>query len=166
MLKPFWKVLPMLVAAMLALGACGGAESEDAGEPGEAVSDDTGSNLTDLGAVTDSDCRQYIQAFGESPNITNPGSLDSIDQVAGLLESAAEKVPNEIRDDFRTVAGAYRSFADALGGTDVDLTDPSSMAAMSADDLAALQAASGQMGSAEVTAALDDIDAFLSENCT
>lgn len=163
-------VLVVLAAALMVLTACSDgadetAESEptDAPSSPEAETDDEAGGLTTL---TDSDCRQYAQAFEDVPSIADPDSLDSIGQLADVLDDAADRVPNEISDDFRVLADAYREFSATMGSLDVDFTDPDSMAALGPEELAALQAAGEAFSSPEFAEAARNIEAFVRENCT
>lgn len=166
-------VLAVLAAAMVVLSACGnGDEPEnddvsvtepttDAGDPSPDADGDGGS-----ASLTDAECRQYAEAFQDIPSATDPDSLDSIGDLADILDEAADEVPDEISDDFRVIADAYRSFSDAMSDLDLDFTDPESMAAMGPEDIAALEEAGRAFDSEEIEAAGQNIDAFLAENCT
>lgn len=164
------------VAAALVLLLAGCAGGDDTADEGSIEPDGTedatgepspsGEDGSGLGALTDADCRQYAQAFQEAPNVADPDSLDGIGQIADILDDAADRVPNEISDDFRVMADAYRAFGEALQDLDVDFNDPESMARLSAEDLATLQAAGEAMGTSEVQEAAENIDAFLQEHCT
>lgn len=164
-------VLAVLAAAVMVLTACGNGDependdvsvTEPTADAGDASPDAGG----DGASLTDADCRQYAEAFQNIPNATDPESLDSIGDLADILDEAADQVPNEISDDFRVIADAYRSFSDAMGDLDFDLTDPESMAAMGPEDIAALEEAGQAFDSEEIETAGQNIDAFLAENCT
>lgn len=160
-------VLAVLAAAMMVLAACGGGDDTDTDdtavtEPGGP--DDGGGR--GLAALTDADCRQYAQAFESAPTISDPENMDSIGELAEILDDAADRVPNEISDDFRTLASAYRDFSDALGDLDLDFDDPAAVAALGPEDFAALEAAGAALDSAELEEAASNIEAFLTENCT
>ncbi|MEX2619510.1 MAG: hypothetical protein WD250_04755 [Egibacteraceae bacterium] len=159
-------MLAVIAAAMMTLAACGGGE-----DPDTAITDPTPTETdTDTGggiaALTDADCQQYAQAFQDVPNVADPSSLESIGELADVLDDAADRVPNEISDDFRVLADAYREFTNALGDSDIDFSDPESAAAMGPEDIAALQAAGEAFSSEELQTATQNIQAFLTENCT
>ena len=164
-------VLAVLAAAVMLLTACGNGDEPENGDvsvtdptadPGDASPDADG----DGASLTDADCRQYAEAFQNIPDATDPESLDSIGDLADILDEAADQVPDEISDDFRVIADAYRSFSDAMADLDFDLTDPESMAAMGPEDIAALEEAGQAFDSEEIETAGQNIDAFLAENCT
>lgn len=164
-------VLAVLAAAMLVLTACGGGEPEDEDVSVTEPTTDADDASPDAGgdgsaALTDADCRQYAEAFQNIPDATDPDSIDSIGDLADILDEAADEVPDEISDDFRVIADAYRSFSDAMGDLDFDITDPESMAAMGPEDIAALEEAGQAFDSEEIETAGQNIDAFLRENCT
>lgn len=167
--SPRSAVLAVLAVAMLTLAACGGGEDPDdtaitdpTPTPTETDTDTDG----EIAALTDADCQQYAEAFQGVPNIADPGSMDSIGELAEVLDDAADRVPNEISDDFRTVANAYREFTNALGDSDIDFADPESAAAMGPEDIAALQEAAAAFDSEELQTATQNIQEFLTENCT
>lgn len=162
-------LLAVLAAALMVLAACGGGADETAvSEPTDAASPEaeTGGEGSGLATLTDSDCRQYAQAFEDVPSIADPDSLDSIGQLADVLDDAADRVPNEISDDFRVLADAYREFSATMGSLNVDFTDPDSMAALGPEELAALQQAGEAFSSPEFEEAARNIEAFVRENCT
>lgn len=167
--SPRSAVLALLAAAMMLLAACGGGD-----ETPEPDTDDTGVTDTDdndadtgggLATLTDADCRQYAQAFEDVPTLADPDSLDSIGQLADVLDEAAENVPNEISDDFQVLASAYREFSDALGDLEVDFDDPAALAALGPEDFEALEAAGQAFETGEVEEATGNIETFLRENC-
>lgn len=161
-------------ALVLLLAGCGG--GDDTADEGSIEPDGTedatsepspsGEDGSALSALTDADCRQYAEAFRDAPDVADPTSLDGIEQIADILDDAANRVPNEISDDFRVMADAYRTFGGALADLDVDFNDPEAMARLSAEDLAKLQVAAEAMGTSEVQEAAENIDAFLQEHCT
>lgn len=168
--SPRSAVLAVVAAAMMMLAACGGEDPDDTAitdptpTPTEADTDAEADG--EIAALTDADCQQYAEAFQDVPNVTDPSSLDSIGELAEVLDEAADRVPNEISDDFRTLADAYREFTNALGDSDIDFTDPESAAAMGPEDIAALQEAGEAFNSEELQTATQNIQAFLTENCT
>lgn len=162
---------PLAVLAALAvllLAACGGGtdSAEEAGGTDDAGGDVPADGGDGAALLTDAECRQYAEAFQQVPAISDPDSMEGITDLADVLEDAAGRMPEDVADDFRVIADAYRDFGDALAELDVDVSDPQSMAALTADDMAQLEEASQTMGSAEVQEASENINAFLTENCT
>lgn len=165
--SPRSAVLAVLAAAMMMLAACDGGEDPD----DTAITDPTPTPTEadtdgEIAALTDADCQQYAEAFQDVPNIADPNSLDSIGELAEVLDDAADRVPNEISDDFRTLADAYREFTNALADSNIDFSDPDSAAAMGPEDIAALQEAGEAFSSEELQTATQNIQEFLTENCT
>lgn len=152
------RLTAVLATAVLLMGACAGGDA--------AGGDDGGAAGSGSRVLADSDCRRYVEAFRRSPQVSDPTSVEAMTEVADVLDEAADGVPNQVSEDFRTVAGAYREFADAMGSLDLDFSDPGSMASLSSEDLAGLQAASQVMSSEEVRQAVGNIDTFLDENCS
>lgn len=155
--SPRSAVLAVLAAAMMLLAACGGGEEPDdtaVTDPTPTPTETDAETDGEIAALTDADCQQYAEAFQDVPNIADPSSLDSIGELADVLDDAADRVPNEISDDFRTLADAYR------------FTDPQSAAAMGPEDIAALQEAGEAFSSEELQTATQNIQEFLTENCT
>lgn len=157
----------LAVLAMLVLAACGGDEIAEPDTDDTGVTDPADADTErGIAALTDSDCRQYARAFEDVPNITDPSRMDSIGELAEILDDAAERVPNEISDDFQVLASAYRDFADALGDLDLNFDDPAAIAALGPEDFEALEAAGQALDSGELEEAATNIEAFLTENCT
>jgi len=152
-----------LVAALLLMAAaCGrdGADPNASPTPRAGATSDAGDPSAGLG---DDECRAYENAFaGFTPDAPAAGS-SNFTQIADSLDHAAEAVPNEISDDLRVVATAYRNFAEGTAG--FNLNDPSTMADASPEELSRIQAALQGMDSAEVRAAVANIEAFVNEHC-
>lgn len=166
--RPWFRSAALPLLAVLLLTACGGGDDGTAEAPdGTDVSDDAPADESSGAlALTDADCRQYVEAFQEVPAIADPESLEGITEFAGVLDDAAGRMPDEVADDFRVIAEAYQAFGAALGDVDVDFSDPQAMSALGPEELAALQAASQTMGSAEVQEASANITTFLTEHCS
>lgn len=161
--RPGRSMAAVALALVLLLGACNGDGGADDGSTSGA---DGGADTSGIAqGVTDSDCRQYVEAFRGLPEVTEPGSLEGLSQGADILDQAADRVPSEIRDDFRIIADAYRQFADALQGANIDIGDPQSMAQLTEEDIAALEAASEAMDNPEIEEAGRRINEWLQENC-
>lgn len=160
------------ISLLLILGACGSG-SDDTGSTGDTESqsggdqsegDDQANDPQGAAQIlADADCRQYVNAFSSFGNST-PGTdnVQSLQDVAGFFEEVADSVPNEISDDFKKVAGAYRTFADAMSG--LDLTNPSA-GQFNPDSLAGLEQASREFDAPEFQQAVENIETFLEENC-
>ena len=81
--------------------------------------------------------------------------LDKFEQDTSDLEA---KIPSELKDDFETVAAAYKEYGDTLKGIDFsDMTN--------ADSLDKLEKASEALDSQDVKDAQDHIQAYFDDNC-
>lgn len=144
---------PLAAVAMLLLAAC---------SPGE------GSGGTDGGddtVLTAEDCTRYVAAFQQAGAVNDPSHAEAVGQVADVLDDGADRVPAEIGDDFRVMAGAYQGFADALQDMNTDFADLGSLSELDPEDLAALEAANQALNTPQVQDAAANIDAFLTEHC-
>jgi hypothetical protein len=81
--------------------------------------------------------------------------LDKFEKDTADLEA---KIPAELKDDFETVAAAYKDYADTLKG--IDLSDMTS-----GDSLDKLEEASKKVESQDVKEAQDHIQAYFDANC-
>jgi len=83
-----------------------------------------------------------------------------VDSASEVFDELADRVPEEIRDDYRVLADNFKQFADALEG--VDLTSGETP---SPETLAKLQEAAAAMDQPEIQQASDNIEAWVQENC-
>lgn len=114
---------------------------------------DTTSTTTDF--ASSENCQEFAQ-IGSKISGALTGSGD-IGDVQGAFDQLAEAAPDEIKDDFTTLAGYFGQLADALEGY-----DPSSGQAPSAEALAKIQA----IDSAGATEASQNISTWAQENCS
>lgn len=156
------------MAAVLGLGlvACGGGDDEASDptttEDGGSDSGTTGADLSDFTG----ECAAFAEAFaGAGAAIGSAFSGtggDDLEQVAEYFSEVADRLPDEISDDFEVFAAAYADFASAMAEADVDFNDPTSM---DPDKLADLQAITEAFDSAEVQEASANIEAYMNANC-
>lgn len=169
--RRFGRVSTALIAGMmLVMGACsdgngdggdnGGGDNSSTSEAADSVRSSEGSVLTD------SDCQRYAEAFGEMSTTGGAGNADQIREIADSFSRAADEVPNEMSEDFRTVGAAFGQFADALSEVDLDPNDPEALADMTEEDMAKLQEAGQAMDAPDVQQAAANVTTFLEENCT
>lgn len=178
------KAAALAAVAVLGLGAaaCGG-DDDSAGEDTEVdetttteATDDGGSDDGDtggssgsggLGAFAGEECLAFTNAILEaSSSVGNvfTGQTDDLESVAAYFSEVADNLPAEIRDDFRTFAGAYETFAAAVADADIDFEDPSTFS-----DPAVMQRLTPAMeafDSAEVQQASENIERWLDETCS
>jgi hypothetical protein len=169
-----WLTIAVAVLGLALVGAgCGGDDEEAADETTVVVTDtlgtdDTTEDTTDDGTTTDDsddpllfaseDCRELAAAASALGSaFASPGS-----QVEGseAFEELADRIPDEIEDDFQVLAEAYSSYADVIADIDIQPGE-----VPSAEDLQALQQALATIDQQEVTQASANITAWVTENC-
>lgn len=127
----------------------------------ETSTDETTTGTTDLGALAAGDCRELVDAsaaLGEAFAAPAPGSDLSQSEA---FEELADRVPDEIRDDYEVLADAFSQYTDAL--KDVDVTAGETP---SAETLQAIQQAIASIDPQEVTEASNNISAWVRANCS
>ncbi|CAN5265133.1 hypothetical protein BH23VER1_BH23VER1_37490 [soil metagenome] len=169
------------VLSMTLVGACGGGASEDTTttavpesttsttattvQPASTAPDDDG---PDLGAVSPAcltatqDMSEAMDTFAEGMGGLMTGGLDpeSLEQVAGQLEAAAEVAPDDIRDDFEVMAEELGGFYRVLA--DMDYQPGSVPTPEQAEELSQL---GESMDQEALQAATDNISAWFEDNC-
>jgi hypothetical protein len=90
-------------------------------------------------------------------------SPSSFTKIAEFMESVADKVPNEVSDDFRTLGNAYRTFAEGAG--DLDFTNPSAIASITPEQLQRMEESLAKLDTEEVRTAAANIEKFVQEHC-
>lgn len=166
--RRFGRVSTVLIAVlMLVMGACSNGNGDGGDNGGDNSTSGADSVRSREGSVlTDSDCRRYAAAFSEMSTTGAAGNADQIQEIADSFTRAADEVPNDMSEDFRTVGAAFGQFADALNEVDLDANDPEALAEMTEEDMAKLQAGSQAMDDPAVQQAATNVTTFLEENCT
>ena len=176
------KLVVLLAALALALSAagCGGGDESSASSDAtmtESITDETATDETTTdetstdttGSDTDApfnwaseDCQNLVKAYvGLSAAVA---AASGGQDVSGDIEKFAQyvdEVPDEIRDDVKTIAAAYTTFLDELEKIGYKPGE-----VPTADQIQALQDASQSVGSPEVQAASERLTAWTNENCT
>lgn len=173
----------VIIAAVASLvGACGGSSSEDTTTT-QSVAPTTEATTTtvvattsepdseggDLGALSGvclsatEDMSEAMAAYSEGLAGLMTGSFDpeSLEQVAGQLEAAAEAAPDEISDDFAVIADEMGSFYRALAAMDYE---PGSMP--TEEQAAQLAALAESMDQEALQDASENIAAWYEDNCS
>jgi hypothetical protein len=168
------RLLAALLLAALALFAagCGGDDGGDSASSDTAVvetestddaatetMDDDSTETTDDGdEVLGGECTELAGLGAQLQSaMGNAGDLDSTSEV---FDELADRVPEEIREDFQVLADNFKEFAEALEGVDL-----SSGATPDAETLAKLQQAVASMDQPAVEEASNNIEAWVQENC-
>lgn len=157
------RVAVALVAAVFVLGACGGGGDDSAdGASGDGGNGGGGA----AAALSDSDCREFIDTFLQSDfDSIEPGEFDNMSQFAEQFSNAAERAPSEIRADVQAVAEVLTEYAAVLDEVGFDFSDPSSAVNLTEEDINRLEEATTGFDDEELEAAGARIEAFLEENC-
>ena len=171
-MKKRWLAALLLAALALFVAGCGGDDGSDSASSDTAVvetesSDDgTETEASDdaMSATEDDDelggeCLKFADLGTKLQSAFGSGSGD-IDDVSDVFDELADRVPEEIRDDYQVLADNFKEFAEALEGVDL-----SSGATPDAETLAKLQQAASSMDQPEVRQASENIEAWVSENC-
>jgi hypothetical protein len=180
----------LLAAAAILAAGCGGSSNDTAATTATTAvteSEDMSTDTTSGGTETESagttpvdtnaldaigsaaglseGCKQVAaMSLGFAQALAAAGATGSDDadlqKAADAYEAYADKVPEEIRDSFRTLAGAYAKYAKALQELDLKPgTTPD------AATIAKLAAVAQELDDASVKAASDQISSWADENC-
>jgi len=115
----------------------------------------------DLSFISNENCRQFVKFASDfSQAMSGTGDTD-IKQAADEMQQFADEAPEDIRDDFKTLADYYSKIADALDGVDL-----SSGQTPSADVIAKLTQLSQEIDTQKATAAGQHISEWTQQNCT
>jgi hypothetical protein len=136
--------------------------TEEETETDETETEATGTDTTpDLSFISNENCRQFVQFASEfSQALSGTGDTD-VQEAADTMQKFADEAPEDIRDDFQTLADAYSKIADALEGVDL-----SSGQTPDAGTIAKLAQLSQEIDSTELTEASQNISDWTQENCT
>jgi hypothetical protein len=115
----------------------------------------------DLSFISNENCRQFVKFASDFSNAMSGTGDTDIKEAADEMQKFADEAPDDIRDDFKTLADAYSKIADAMQGVDL-----SSGKTPSADVIAKLAQLANEIDSAKVTQASLNISAWTTKNCT
>jgi hypothetical protein len=173
------RIAALLIAVLALVAAgCGGSSSDEASSDTETTvatetttddmtaTEDTTATTDDSETSTDIDlgnlsgeCAQFAGISSKLAQSLS-GQDANIEDAAKAFDDIADKVPDEIKDDYRVIAENFSKIAEALKGVDL-----SSGQAPSPEALAKLQELSASMDSAEVQQASQHIEAWVQEHC-
>jgi hypothetical protein len=158
-------MVSMAVGALVLTG-CSGGDDTSSSEP--VVTTDTATDVPtgdgDVGIFDATECADAVAAWSSAAASAGAALSGGDDLGSSLdqLQAFAESAPEEIREDLTIVYQAYGEFAAALEASGYD---PASGAAPTADQIAALEAASEALADADVQGASDRVGAWFQENC-
>ena len=73
----------------------------------------------DLSFISIENCREFVQLASDfSQALSGTGDTD-VQEAADAMQKFADEAPEDIQDDFQTLADAYSKIADALDGVDL-----------------------------------------------
>ena len=125
------------------------------------ASGDTDTTTSPLSFISNDNCRKFVQfATDFSQALSGTGDTD-IQAAADEMNSFADEAPDDIKDDFKTLAEYYSKIADALDGVDL-----SSGQTPSADTIAKLAQLSQEIDATKAAEAGQNISTWTQANCT
>ena len=169
------RIVAIAMLGSLLFAACS-SSSSDAG------SGDTGGGATSTEAPTQSEsggsssagstgtfdaaqCQQAVTAMakaGSQVTAAMGGGAGDLQTSLDELKAFADNAPDEIKADMQTVVDGYAAFAQAMADSGYD---PASGQAPSADQLAAIQAATASLNTADYQTASKNVSAWFKQNC-
>jgi hypothetical protein len=126
----------------------------------------TGTETTDLSGILSEDCAELValgSKFAEAFSASTSGQTPDYEASAKFFDEFADRVPEEIRADFRVVAENYRKIIDAL--KDVGPISAQSSPEELAAAIKKLEQATKGIDQAKVNAAATRIGAWANANC-
>lgn len=177
-----WLAAVLLAVLALAAAGCGGSDSSSdsatvaaettateetaATETTEETTATDTSEETGVSGVLSEDCQELIglaATFAEAFSATTSGQSADLEQSQRFFQEFAERVPEEIRDDYRIVADNYAKIVKAIEDAGQLPSQPSQ--AELTQWLQKVQSALANVDQAEVTAATTRIGAWAETNC-
>lgn len=177
------RYVTILAVLALALLGCGGSDSDtDSSDVTTTTTQDGGSDATTTTQPTDTadpsngdvdftNCPELLQwssDFGAANQAAISGGADpnGFEYTAEYFQEFADRAPDEISDDMQVIADAFGNLFDAMEELDIDFSDPSSMAGMTAEDAEKLEEAFGFMDNDAIEEASTNIAEFFERECS
>jgi len=183
------RLFALIVALTLVAAACGGDSVEEAlveeaqsqatgGTDAGAAGDDEGADDegTDGGSTDDT-----IGTLPDTPVGDIPGLSSECEALANLvfgftqlviggdadqlLAAAQSGLPSSLDDEIAIIMEGANQYADALGDLEIDLSDPTSFAALSPEEIAQLEAASQVIDTDAFNSALEAVSEYGEAEC-
>ena len=154
----------ILALLVIPLAACGGSEPSAAGGGGGTQTESDGEQP--VGAIDAGECvgaatalSSAIAAAGQAIS----GVATDLEDSVQTLDTFAESAPDEIADDLKTVAAGYAAVGQAVEDADFDAAAGETP---SAEDLAAITAASEALNDTGFREASDRVQTWFQEECS
>ena len=155
------KSLVLLVLGLLALVAAACGDSGDGDDNGGSASDTSEESSSDEGGGGDSDsefcelARKFSEEFEDSAAASNQeDQATQFKELRAAIEQLEDEAPDEIEDDVKTVADAFRESDDLLKKYDYDFSK-----------VPEAEAENVSINSAEVTAASNRVESYFEKTC-
>ncbi len=162
-----------VVVIALVAGACGGGS-----DAGDQLSDQTSSTTQASSQVTTAPTGVLPTALPDVPGLSSEcqglanlvlgmtqvfaGDTSAVD---GLFATASENLPRELSGEVELIKGAVLQYQAALEETGIDLSDPTSFATLTPEQVEALDAAYAPLQSTAVSDAFDAVGAYGEVEC-
>lgn len=160
------KIAVLLMLGAILMTACGGDDGSapGAGADGGAPAETGAGAGADLDAIDAARCAELAQAMAAAAAAAVPQAAggDDLGSSVEQLQAFADAAPEEIRADMQTVAEGYAAIVQALEDAGYD---PTSGQPPTAEQIAALTAASEQLQSEEFQAAAERVNAYFEAGC-
>jgi hypothetical protein len=153
----------LLIASFMLVGtACGGSSSNSGSSSDTSAKSETGAKSSGGNGGDASSCADLFnktEALAAKMDALDTGDMSSdLSAMVRSLESFTSNVPSEIRDDWKTIVSAIKTYADAVSGIDfTNLTDP--------DTVSKLEKAASAMDDAKFEKASENLDQWSQKNC-
>jgi hypothetical protein len=164
-------LLALLAACSIALVACGGDDDDGNTDADAATSSDDDDSTSNDGENEDEDvdlsdiseeCIEaslaYTAVVGQSAAAFT-GDTEAVENSADKLKEFADKAPDEIKDDFETMAETLEKYYEELKDLDLGSGTPS------AGDIAKIAAAGQVLQDADFETASNRVSDWVDENC-
>jgi hypothetical protein len=166
----------VVAALMLVAAGCGGSNEESSSAATETVTTEATTTETETDMVTEEtettssgvagltgacqDLVEVSQKFGEAMAAATGAGGNDLAATSKAFEAFADKVPDEVKDDFQALAEAFAVYADALKGLDLKAGSTPT-----AEQVAKLVEATQALDQEKLSKASAGIDAWVKENC-
>jgi hypothetical protein len=171
MLKTAIRAILLLGIGVLLLTAAGcGGDDDDEGsaaetqvvavEATESEESEESEEADALDFASAGNCQELVGLGMKVATALSGTDTSDLDTTGEFLDEFADQAPEEIRADFEVIAKAYGKIAEVMGDVDFAAGETPD-----AEQLQELQELSNELNTAEVTAANENITAWVEENC-
>lgn len=158
-------IAALLMAGLMLVGtACGGSSSKSnessssSGSSSETTAKSSGGG-GDAGSCSDLfNKSEELASKMDAAMANSTGASSDLSSMVSSLEAFTSSVPSAIRDDWKTIVSAFKSYAETTKGIDMNnLTDPAT--------IEKLTKAASSMDDAKFQKASENLDAWVAKNC-